>query len=232
MTGIQLGYIKTGKLKPNDTDKAYLEALHNAEITESDSYFGAFIADLKKAGIYETSAVVVVSDHGDEFWEHGDVGHAQSVHQELVHIPLIVRAPGIFPRGKVIETDVEAMDLFPTLLDLAGVHTPEGTQGISLLPLVHDELAGSPRAAWSQNTAVSRGIKVGRYRMIFSGRIELYDELGDPLEKVDLAARRPIALRGMRNVFSLLAAFEGRWRKRQWGTAANLSEPFYPANGS
>jgi choline-sulfatase len=230
LTGIQLGLIKSGKLKPTDTDKAYLEALHNAEITESDDLFGAFIADLKKANLYDTSAVVVISDHGDEFWDHGDVGHAQSVHQELVHIPLIVRAPGLFPAGKVVSTDVEAMDLFPTLLDVAGVATPPDTQASSLIPLLANEVG--PRAAWSQNLAMSRGIKVGRYRLIHSGaRIELYDELADPLEKVDLTGRRPIALRQMRNVFSLLAAFENRWRKRQWGTAASVTEAFYGAIG-
>jgi choline-sulfatase len=230
LTGIQLGYIKTGKLKPTDTDKAYLEALHNAEITESDALFGAFIADLKSAGLYESSAVVVISDHGDEFWDHGDVGHAQSVHQELVHIPLIIRAPGVFPAGKVVTSDVEAMDLFPTVLDLAGIAIPAQTQASSLVPLAASELG--PRAAWSQNLARSRGIKVGRYRLIHSGaRLELYDELDDPREQTDLMGKRPIALRQMRNVFALLAAFEDRWNKRQWGTAANVSEPFYTAIG-
>ena len=129
---MQLGYIKSGKLKVDDTDKAYLEALHNAEITQSDDAFAVFIADLKAAGLYESSAVIVISDHGDEFWDHGDVGHAQGVHQELVHVPLMIRAPGVFPAGKVIETDVEAMDIFPTLLELAGAPIPPDTQGSSL----------------------------------------------------------------------------------------------------
>jgi choline-sulfatase len=227
-TGIQLGKIKSGKLKVNDTDKAYLEALHNGEITESDSYFATFIADLKSAGLYDTSAIIVISDHGDEFWDHGDVGHAQSVHQELVHIPLIIRAPGVFPAGRVVRADVEAMDVFATILDMTGLPIPPETQGSSLVPLVRDELG--PRAAWSQNLGISRGLKVGRYRFIHSGaKLELYDELADPLEKSDESVRRPIALRAMRNVFSLLAAYESRWKKRQWGTAANVTEAFYSA---
>ncbi len=229
MTGIQLGQIKTGKLKIDERDKAYLEALHNAEITQSDAAFGAFVADLKAAGIYDSSVVIVVSDHGDEFWEHGDVGHAQSVHQELVHIPLVIRAPGVFPAGKVVEADVEAMDLFPTLLELAGLTVPPETQGSSLIALAHDEIGATPRVALSQNMATSRGIKVGRYRLIHAGagRLELYDEIRDPLETENLADRRPIALRQMRNVLGLLLAFESRWKKWQWGTAANLTEGFY-----
>ncbi|HEX7597203.1 MAG TPA: sulfatase, partial [Polyangia bacterium] len=144
LTGIQLGKIKQGTLKINDTDKAYLEALHNAEITQSDTAFGAFIQDLKNAGLYDTSAVIVISDHGDEFWDHGDCGHAQGAHQELVHVPFIIRAPGLLPPGRAVEADVEAMDLSPTMLALAGLPIPDAMQGRSLLPLAFDELAGSP----------------------------------------------------------------------------------------
>jgi arylsulfatase A-like enzyme len=233
MSGIQLGHIKSGKLKVNDTDKAYLEALHDAEITQSDALFGAFLADLKQRGIYDSSVVVVVSDHGDEFWEHGDVGHAQGVYQELVRIPLIIRAPGVLPPGRVVHADVEAMDLFPTLLELTGQAIPPDTQGSSLLALAHDELAHAPRAALSQNLAVTRGVKVARYRFIHSGlgRLELYDEIEDPLEQKNLAETHPIALRHMRNVLGLLMGYERRWNKRLWGTAANVAEAFYRAAG-
>jgi arylsulfatase A-like enzyme len=229
ISGVQLGYIKNGSLKINDNDKAYLEALHDAEITQADSLFGAFIADLKTRGLYDSSAIIVTSDHGDEFWDHGDVGHAQGVYQELVHVPLIIRAPGLLPAGKVVETDVEAMDLFPTLLEMAGLPAPRGTQGSSLVPLVHDELGNSPRPAYNQNLAMTRGLKVARYRFIHTGpeRLELYDEIEDPREQKNLAATHPIALRALRNVFGLLYAFEDRWRKRTWGTAANLQESFY-----
>jgi arylsulfatase A-like enzyme len=177
--------------------------------------------------------VIVISDHGDEFWDHGDCGHAQGVHQELVHVPLIIRAPGVFPAGKVVETDVEAMDLMPTVLELAGLPIPPETQGSSLVALARDEVGNSPRAAMTQNLAMSRGIKVGRYRFIHGGgKIELFDEIKDPREQDDVAGKRPIALRQMRNVLSLMVAFENRWKKRAWGTAANLSEAFYASAGS
>ncbi len=144
LTGIQLGKIKQGTLKVNDTDKAYLEALHNAEITQSDTAFGVFVADLKAAGLYDSSVVIVISDHGDEFWDHGDVGHAQGPHQELVHVPFMIHAPGLLPGGRVVETEVEAMDLAPTVLDLAGVAVPDSMQGQSLLATALDEIAHAP----------------------------------------------------------------------------------------
>ena len=103
LSGVQLGLIKAGKLKVTDNDKKYLEALHDAEITQSDAAFATFIADLKAMGIYDKSAVIVVSDHGDQFYEHGSVGHGDTVYQELVHVPLIIRAPGAFPAGHVVQ---------------------------------------------------------------------------------------------------------------------------------
>jgi hypothetical protein len=233
LTGIQLGKIKKGTLKVNDTDKAYLEALHNAEITQSDTAFGVFLQDLKAAGLYDTSAVIVISDHGDEFWDHGDVGHAQAPHQELVHVPFMVHAPGLLPAGQVIQTEVEAMDLAPTVLELAGLSVPESMQGQSVLPVALDEVGYSPSASMTQNGTMARGMKSGRYRMIHSGvgRIELFDEIEDPREHSDVVGKRPIALRQMRNVFALQVGFENQWKKRVWGSPAKPLDAFYVANG-
>ena len=232
LTGIQLGKIKQGTLKVNDTDKAYLEALHNAEITQSDTVFGEFLADLKAAGLYDKSVVIVISDHGDEFWDHGDVGHAQGPHQELVHVPFMIHAPGLLPAGRVIETEVEAMDLAPTMFELAGIAIPESMQGQSVLATAFDEIAHSPSASMTQNGSMARGIKSGRYRLIHSGvaRIELYDEIEDPREQTELVGKRLIALRQMRNVFALQVGFENVWKKRLWGSPASPTEAFYTAN--
>jgi len=233
LSGVQLGLIKAGKLKVNDNDKKYLEALHDGEISQSDAAFAAFIADLKKMDLYEKSAVVVVSDHGDQFYEHGSVGHGDTVYQELVHVPLMIRAPGMFPAGKVVHADVEVMDLYATLLDLAGLKPTPAAEGTSLAPLARDEIGSSPRAALTVDGQVSRGLKVQRYRMVHRGpgRIELYDEYDDPREQKDVAGDHPIALRGMRGVLGLLYAYETTWSKARWGTAANLNEAFYASAG-
>ena len=232
LTGIQLGKIKQGKLKVNDTDKAYLEALHNAEITQSDTAFGVFLADLKEAGLWDTSAVIVISDHGDEFWDHGDCGHAQAPHQELVRVPFMVHAPGLLPKGQVIAAEVEAMDLGAHLAGAGGAAGPRFHAGAVGVGRGADEIAHSPATSMTQNGTMARGIKSGRYRMIHSGpgRISLFDEIEDPREQVDLAGQRPIALRQMRNVLALQAGFENVWKKRVWGSPANPNEAFYSAN--
>ncbi len=233
LTGAQLGSIKAGKLKVNDNDKAYLEALHDAEITQSDAAFATFISDLKAAGVYDKSAVIVVSDHGDQFYEHGSVGHGDTVYQELTHVPLIIRAPGVFPAGGVVDADVEITDVYATMLALAGIKPGPNVQGTSLVPLARDEVGATPRAAFTVDGQVARGLKVQRYRLVHygPGRLELYDELADPREQKNVAAERPIALRQMRGVLALLYAYETKWNKSRWGTAANVTPEFVTGAG-
>jgi arylsulfatase A-like enzyme len=233
LTGAQLGSIKAGKLKVNDNDKAYLEALHDAEITQSDNSFKTFIDDLKAAGVYDKSVVIVVSDHGDQFYEHGSVGHGDTVYQELTHVPLIIRAPGAMPQGRVVDADVEIMDVYATMLALAGVKPAAIVEGTSLVPIALDEVGHSPRAALTVDGQVARGLKEQRYRLVHygPGRIELYDEYQDQREQKNVAADRPIALRQMRGVLGLLYGYETRWNKTRWGTAANVTADFVSGAG-
>jgi choline-sulfatase len=233
LTGAQLGSIKVGKMKINDNDKAYLEALHDAKITQSDAAFKTFIDDLKAAGVYEKSAIIVVSDHGDQFFEHGSVGHGDTVYQELTHVPLIIRAPGYFPPGHVVDADVEITDVYATLLALAGIKVGPGVEGTSLEPLALDEIGAGPRAALTVDGQVSRGLKEQRYRLVNYGpqRQELYDEYEDRREQKNVAAARPIALRQMRGVMSLVYSYETRWNKTRWGTAANVTPEFVSSAG-
>jgi hypothetical protein len=122
---------------------------------------------------------------------------------------------------------VEIMDLYATVLDLAGARAGEHIQGTSLIPLSWDEVGQSPRAALTVDGQIARGLKVARYRLVAaSGRLELYDELHDQREQKDIAAAMPIALRQMRGVLGLLHAYENHWSKSRWGTAANLSPAF------
>jgi choline-sulfatase len=233
LSGVQLGSIKSGKLKVNDNDKAYLEALHDAEITQSDAAFKTFIDDLKAADIYDKAVVIVVSDHGDQFYEHGSVGHGDTVYQELTHVPLIIRAPGLYPKGHVVNADVEITDVYATLLQLAGIKPGPNVQGTTLTPLVFDEVGSSPRAALTVDGQVARGLKVQRYRLVHHGpgRIELYDEFEDRREQKNVAAERPIALRQMRGVLGLLYGYETKWNKSRWGTAANVTGEFNVSAG-
>jgi arylsulfatase A-like enzyme len=78
-----------------------------------------------------------MSDHGEEFHDHGRMWHGHSVYGELAHVPLFVRWPWRVPGGTRIDEVVESIDIMPTLLDLSQLPYPTGIQGQSLAPLLN-----------------------------------------------------------------------------------------------
>ncbi|MBT7319002.1 MAG: sulfatase [Planctomycetes bacterium] len=113
--------------RPSDADLAYLIALYDAEIRMVDREFARLLTYLERAGLDKNTVVVVTSDHGEEFWEHGEYGHHQA-YDATLHVPLIIHAPGQtegFPR----QENVQLFDVMPTLLDYCGVDVPDTVQG-------------------------------------------------------------------------------------------------------
>ena len=87
---------------------------------------------------------MVTSDHGVEFGEHGGVQHAQTIYEEVLHVPLILRAPRLVPAGVRVPGPVSLVDLLPTVLDLLGIPSPPAADGRSLVPLLRDPRGTSP----------------------------------------------------------------------------------------
>jgi arylsulfatase A-like enzyme len=230
-TAAQLVAIKRGSLRLSAVDKQYLEALYDAEVAQNDAAFGAMVADVKRMGLWDKTAIIVVSDHGDELFEHGSVGHGHSVYEELVRVPLAVRFPPRVPAGRVAPVDVEGLDVAPTVLDLFGLDEGDGPpmQGESLLRLARAPEGTAPRPATSVHGALLRAMRLGRYKLIrSSAKTSLYDLVEDPREQRDLGGdpRRAVALGCLRDVFALEFAFEPRWRKPLFGTPAAPTDAF------
>ena len=101
-------------------DQRRIEALYDGGILYADGYLGRLIDLLRELGHWEETLLVVLSDHGEEFWDHGNVGHAHTLFQELVHVPLLVRLPGDRHSGRRVEATVRLIDVGPTILDLVG----------------------------------------------------------------------------------------------------------------
>ena len=119
---------------------AHFSALYDAEILEFDTeVIGPLLKKLKELDLYDNSIIIICADHGDEFGEHGYMGHGQTLYDEVTHVPLIIRIPGIQGGRKVTELS-ETVDIMPTLLDFLEIPTPYFTQGKSLMPLIvqHD----------------------------------------------------------------------------------------------
>jgi arylsulfatase A-like enzyme len=99
----------------------HILALYDGEILHTDRYVGSVLEALERQGLTENTLVVVTSDHGDEFFEHGRKGHGQSLFDEVVMVPLIVRLPGRIPAGLRVEEQVRHLDIAPTILSYAGL---------------------------------------------------------------------------------------------------------------
>jgi len=123
----------TGKWGPEDLD--HFKALYEAEIRYTDDHLASFFSRLEDWGIANRVVFAVVSDHGDEFAEHGQLGHHKTLFEEVMHVPMVLRAPGMVPPGTRVSGTVSNYDLAPTLLDLAGLEPWTDRSGKSLRPL-------------------------------------------------------------------------------------------------
>ncbi len=139
--------------------------LYDGEIAFTDREIGRLLDELEKKGLLANTIVVLHSDHGEEFWEHGSCDHGHTQNEELLRVPLVIAWPGHVPAGRVVESRVRALDLYATLLELAGITQPPGLNrdtiespridSVRLIPLFTD--AGAPRAVIAE--AVHSGLR-------------------------------------------------------------------------
>jgi choline-sulfatase len=130
------------KMDANDysaEDVLRLRQAYFGLVTEFDEYVGMLLQTLEETGLAKNTAVVYCSDHGDMAGEHGMVGKC-SMRESSARIPLVISWPGHFPEGETVDTPVSLVDLYPTLLEIAGGSLPpilaEGLDGHSLVPLL------------------------------------------------------------------------------------------------
>jgi arylsulfatase A-like enzyme len=143
--------------------------------------------------IDSSTLVVVLSDHGEAFLNHGAFGHGNSLFEEEIRIPLMMRMPGDLP-GRRVDTMVSISDVFPTILDVVGITPPAaGIVGRSLVPI----LRGDPFPDSAIFTELDRGrtpqhaVRSGQWKLYRKDQpkdfVSLYDLAADPLERNDLA---------------------------------------------
>ncbi|HVX65084.1 MAG TPA: sulfatase, partial [Bryobacteraceae bacterium] len=113
---------------------------YDGEIAHNDRSIEALAGKLKDTGTLDRTLVVIASDHGEEFWEHGFGAHGHSLYSEVIHAALLMRMPGVIPQARRIAQTVELADIMPTVLDLVGLKVPGGLEGRSLAPLLKDGL--------------------------------------------------------------------------------------------
>ena len=182
---------------PNDFVIAQLRALYDAEIAENDATFGQTLDALQAAGLYDDALIVFLSDHGEEFYEHGAWTHASDLYREVLDVPLIVKLPGQRQGRRVAEL-VQQIDLMPTILGHLGIDGP-ATEGRAL-PSLLDPAGARPATVFSHTKRKSQttaSVIDGDWKFIRrvddTGTTErLFNWREDPRELDDRAAERPI----------------------------------------
>lgn len=115
----------------NPDATSHLIDLYDGEIAWVDAQLGRLFSELRESGIADNAYIIVTSDHGEEFFEHGNWSHGHSLYQELLHVPLIISGPGITP-GVIDSTPCGHFDILPVIAGFAGVPVPDGVEGIDL----------------------------------------------------------------------------------------------------
>jgi arylsulfatase A-like enzyme len=202
----ELGYdfdrfkIRSGEVRYSERRQGWVKELYRSEVRFADDRIGRLLATLKDLGLYGDSLIVLTSDHGEEFWDHGGVDHGHSFYNELVAVPLIVNLPAsMTPARTRVAVGVSNVAIVPTLLDLCGIESNEGWfSARSLAPLWSpgaeppDERAAfiaKPVYFGDRESVVYQGWKYIRF--LDRPNEELYNTMADPAETMNLAVASP-----------------------------------------
>jgi choline-sulfatase len=177
-----------------DDVKSNFEALYDAQVAHNDADFGLLLRRLRGLGLYGNTVVVLVSDHGEEFLDHGSFAHGHSLYQEILRVPLIVRWPDGLAAGRRVESAAQHVDLLPTILAAAGARSPAGLPGMDLrllaaadAPVEREVSSDLSMAGTRVSSLVARGMHL-LVRERPNPDVELYDVAGDPREERNLLA--------------------------------------------
>jgi arylsulfatase A-like enzyme len=141
--------LKSRRYPASETVQRQLISLYDAEIAFNDASFGAFLDELRRLDLYDSSIIILVSDHGEEFYDHGWWQHGETLYREQLDVPLIIRFPSGWRSGTKASFVAQQIDLLPTIIDYVTGHEPAGVQGRSLLPWLDDPAHAPERAAIS-----------------------------------------------------------------------------------
>ncbi|MAB80825.1 MAG: hypothetical protein CMJ89_15865 [Planctomycetes bacterium] len=119
-------------------DLEHLIALYDGEIAWTDRHVQGILDALERHAVLDETLILLTSDHGEEFYEHGRFGHRKTLYEESIAVPLILRYPGRIPAGSQVEGVVSVTDIPATILDFLGLEPIPDTGGRSLLPLLDD----------------------------------------------------------------------------------------------
>jgi arylsulfatase A-like enzyme len=201
-------------------DVQHLRDLYDGAIRYTDDQIGGFLERFRTLKLEDEALIVFLSDHGEEFREHGGFRH-NDVYQEVLQVPLILRCPGDGSKkaqGRRVKAAVRLLDVMPTLLEFVGLPVPEHAEGRSLLPLLR-RAEEAPRPVFSQwRWKHYETLRLGDWKYIRRpSEEELFNLADDPGEKRNLASRHRDRGRGFAGQIAALIETSARFRRAAGG---------------
>ncbi|MDD5308666.1 MAG: sulfatase-like hydrolase/transferase [Deltaproteobacteria bacterium] len=178
---------------------------YDSEVAYVDSQIGRLLNELRRLGKLDRTIVIVTSDHGEEFGEHGGQFHGRHLFDELIHVPLIVRIPGV--AHATIDRPVEMVDLAPTLLDLLRLDNGEWeADGRNLFDAAKQPQEEGAAAVYSEHyfhreRVWMKSYRTSRWKLVsnpLSDSLALYDLVSDPGETTDVSFLHKNIVRDLR----------------------------------
>jgi len=193
---LDLEKIDRSELKMSDEELEFLISQYDANILYSDEYIRRIIMYLKKKGKFDDTLLIVTSDHGEAFMEHGRLLHNSTVYDEMIHVPFVIKFPdSINMKNITVGKLASLIDVAPTLLDIMGLEKESEFRGSSLLPaIIENKEVRSLVYSGAEGVSISRTVRNTHYKYIYNpGAIdELYDLPKDPSERENIIHENPI----------------------------------------
>jgi arylsulfatase A-like enzyme len=188
----------TGPVDVPDPDRRQYSDLYDGGIRYTDQYIVRLMSLLREEDLWDRTILVVLSDHGEEFWDHGSVSHGHTLFQELIHVPLVFHVPG--REGRRISTTVGLVDVAPTILELVDIEAPKTFLGRSLVRGMDGSAAledGEPVSEINRQRSLIRD----PWKIILdlkTGDLSLFNMESDPGETMNVASEQPEIAAGLR----------------------------------
>jgi arylsulfatase A-like enzyme len=196
-------YLSRGGVAPAKQERNSRD-LYDGEVRAVDALTGRIVEMIRARAEprHARPVVAFTSDHGEAFGEHGVFEHGNTLHGEVLRVPLILAAEGALPEGEVVHAVASLVDVGPTLLELAGLSVPPSMIGESLLSLLSDR--GRSRPVLAEGMLYGPGEQAwieGRWKLMIDRSREapaLYDLGDDPGELHDLYESEPARAQALR----------------------------------
>ncbi len=200
---------------------AAMRDLYDAEIAYNDAQFGRLIDRLRDLGIYDSTMILFVSDHGEEFFDHGAFLHGRSLYSEIIFVPLVVKFPGSWSAGTRVDAAVQHVDIVPTVLDLVGASPLGASAGDSLVPVVSAAEEGTEHESFATRRLLAHvdldGMRIDSlltsdHHLIafappdMSRAAQIFGWRTDPAEQVDLSDQALVSAGYLRLALRTMAA--------------------------